>query len=445
MKSTGEVLGIGNNLEEALYKGLIASGSKMNKKGGVFITVRDGDKKEIGEIAKKFDKMGFPLYATTGTASVLAKLGLTVKIVDKIHESPVNTITLLESGKLAYIISTSAKGRNPARDSVKIRRKAALLGIPCLTAIDTANALADSLMSRYTPYNTEIVDINNLKKEKVKLPFTKMSACSNDYIYINCFENEVSSPEFLSIYLSDRHNGVGGDGVILICPSDVADAQMRMFNRDGSEGLMCGNGIRCVVKYLFDNGIVKKPVINIETKSGIKSCRIMTMNGKAYKITVDMGAAALRPEQVPVKLEGDMIVNKPVIIDGHEYYITCASMGNPHCAVFAPSVDKLDLNAMGPKFEYNPLFPERVNVEFIEVVDERTLKVRVWERGSGETMACGTGACAAVVAATLNGKCEKGEDIRVILKGGDLTVRYTDEKVLMTGGAEKVFDGVVEV
>jgi carbamoyl-phosphate synthase large subunit len=204
MKSTGEVLGIGNNLEEALYKGLIASGSKMNKKGGVFITVRDGDKKEIGEIAKKFDKMGFPLYATTGTASVLAKLGLTVKIVDKIHESPVNTITLLESGKLAYIISTSAKGRNPARDSVKIRRKAALLGIPCLTAIDTANALADSLMSRYTPYNTEIVDINNLKKEKVKLPFTKMSACSNDYIYINCFENEVSSPEFLSIYLSDR-------------------------------------------------------------------------------------------------------------------------------------------------------------------------------------------------------------------------------------------------
>lgn len=217
-------------------------------------------------------------------------------------------------------------------------------------------------MSRYTPYNTEIVDINNLKKEKVKLPFTKMSACSNDYIYINCFENEVSSPEFLSIYLSDRHNGVGGDGVILICPSDVADAQMRMFNRDGSEGLMCGNGIRCVAKYLFDNGIVKKPVINIETKSGIKSCSIMTMNGKAYKITVDMGAAALHPEQVPVKLEGDMVVNKPVIIDGHEYYITCASMGNPHCAVFAPSIDKLDLNAMGPKFEYNPLFPERVNV-----------------------------------------------------------------------------------
>ena len=445
MKSTGEVLGIGNNLEEALYKGLIASGSKMNKNGGVFITVRDGDKKEIGEIAKKFDKMGFPLYATTGTASVLAKLGLSVKIVDKIHESPVNTITLLESGKLAYIISTSAKGRNPARDSVKIRRKAALLGIPCLTAIDTANALADSLMSRYTPYNTEIVDINNLKSEKVKLPFTKMSACSNDYIYINCFENEVSSPEFLSIYLSDRHNGVGGDGVILICPSDKADAQMRMFNRDGSEGMMCGNGIRCVAKYLYDSGIAKKPVLRIETKSGVKECSVMTMCGKAYRITVDMGAAELAPALVPVKLDGDSVINKPVVIDGHEYYITCVSMGNPHCAVFAPSVDKLDLDAIGPKFENNPLFPERVNVEFIEAVDERTLKVRVWERGSGETMACGTGACAAVVAATLNGRCTMGEDIRVILKGGDLSVRYTADRVLMTGGAEKIFDGVVEV
>ena len=222
MKSTGEVLGIGNNLEEALYKGLIASGHKMTKGGGVFITVRDQDKPEIGEIAKKFStRWASRIYATTGTAMVLAKVGLSVKIVDKIHESSVNTITLLESGKVNYVISTSAKGRNPARDSVKIRRKASLLGIPCLTALDTANALADSLMSRYTPENTEIIDINNLKERKQKLKFTKMSACSNDYIYINLFdkENTVSSPEFLSIYLSDRHNGVGGDGVILICPS----------------------------------------------------------------------------------------------------------------------------------------------------------------------------------------------------------------------------------
>ena len=454
MKSTGEVLGIGNNLEEALYKGLIASGHKMTKGGGVFITVRDQDKPEIGEIAKKFDKMGFAIYATTGTAMVLAKVGLSVKIVDKIHESSVNTITLLESGKVNYVISTSAKGRNPARDSVKIRRKAALLGIPCLTALDTANALADSLMSRYTPENTEIIDINNLKERKQKLKFTKMSACSNDYIYINLFdkENTVSSPEFLSIFLSDRHNGVGGDGVILICPSDVADAQMRMFNLDGSEGMMCGNGIRCVAKYLFDNGIAKgqkvgegRHVLHIDTKSGVKECTVITKNGLVSKVTVDMGKAELAPEKVPVRLEGEKVVNKPISIGGNVYRITCCSMGNPHCTVFVPSVDKLDLEDLGPKFEHDPMFPDRVNVEFVEVIDQHTLKARIWERGSGETMACGTGTCAAVVAATLNGYCEKGKDIRVILKGGELKIHYTDERVLMTGKAEKVYDGVVEV
>ena len=454
MKSTGEVLGIGNNLEEALYKGLIASGHKMTKGGGVFITVRDQDKPEIGEIAKKFDKMGFAIYATTGTAMVLAKVGLSVKIVDKIHESSVNTITLLESGKVNYVISTSAKGRNPARDSVKIRRKASLLGIPCLTALDTANALADSLMSRYTPENTEIIDINNLKERKQKLKFTKMSACSNDYIYINLFdkENTVSSPEFLSIFLSDRHNGVGGDGVILICPSDVADAQMRMFNLDGSEGMMCGNGIRCVAKYLFDNGIAKgqkvgegRHVLHIDTKSGVKECTVITKNRLVSKVTVDMGKAELAPEKVPVRLEGEKVVNKPISIGGNVYRITCCSMGNPHCTVFVPSVDKLDLEDLGPKFEHDPMFPDRVNVEFVEVIDQHTLKARIWERGSGETMACGTGTCAAVVAATLNGYCEKGKDIRVILKGGELKIHYTDERVLMTGKAEKVYDGVVEV
>ena len=454
MKSTGEVLGIGNNLEEALYKGLIASGYKMRKGGGVFITVRDQDKGEIGEIAKKFDKMGFSLYATTGTAMVLAKVGLSVKIVDKIHESSVNTITLLESGKVNYVISTSAKGRNPARDSVKIRRKASLLGIPCMTAIDTANALADSLMSRYTPENTEIIDINHLKKSKQKLKFTKMSACSNDYIYINCFdpENKVPSPEFLSIFLSDRHNGVGGDGIILICPSDKADAQMRMFNLDGSEGLMCGNGIRCVAKYLFDNNIARgtkvgegRYLLHIDTKSGVKECVAITKNGKVSKVAVNMGKAELAPEKIPVRLEGDMVVNKPVSVDGNVYRITCCSMGNPHCIVFMPSVDKLDLQDLGPKFEYDPMFPQRVNVGFVEVIDDHTLKARFWERGNGETMACGTCTCAAVVAATLNGYCQKGRDIRVILKGGELKINYTDERVLMTGKAEKIYDGEVEV
>lgn len=445
MKSTGEVLGIGNNMEEALYKGLIAAGNQMKKDGGVFITVRDSDKPEIAEIAKKFSKMGFVLYATMGTATVLARVGLSVKIVDKIHEGPDNTISLLESGKVNYVISTSAKGRNPARDSVKIRRKASLLGIPCLTAIDSANALVDSLMSRYTPENTEIIDINDLKSEKMKLPFTKLVGTGNDYIYINCFENQVTSPEFLSIFLSDRHNGVGGDGVILICPSEIADAKMRIFNLDGSEGMMCGNGIRCVAKYLYDNKMVTEKVIHIDTLSGIKECTVSTTAGLVHQVTVDMGKAELRPEKIPVKLDGDIIVNRPVSVDGEPYNITCVSMGNPHTVVFVNSVDKLDLEKIGRKFETDPLFPERVNTEFVERVDERTIKMRVWERGSGETLACGTGACAAAVAACLNGFCKKGENVRIILRGGDLTVKYTDETVYMTGGAEKVYEGVVEV
>ncbi|MFI3206476.1 MAG: carbamoyl-phosphate synthase large subunit [Clostridia bacterium] len=446
MKSTGEVLGIGNNLEEALYKGLVAAGNKMKKrKGRVFITVRKQDKAEIGEIAKKFDKLGFKLYATMGTASVLAKAGLRVKIVDKIHQSPTNTLTLLESKSVDYIISTSAKGRNPARDSVKIRRKATLLGIPCLTSIDTANALVDSLRSRYNVSNMEIVDINNMRTEKQRISFTKMQGTSNDFIYIDCFKNTVTSPEFLSIYLSDRYTGVGADGVILICPSETADVKMLMYNRDGTEGKMCGNGIRCVAKYAYDTGMCKKDIIKIETATGIKDCEIFTKGGKVFEVRVNMGKALLRSGQIPTTLEGDIIINRELIVDKIEYNVTCVSMGNPHCVVTTHSIDKLNLKAIGPAFEKHEVFPEGVNTEFIEVIDEKTIKMRVWERGIGETLACGTGACAVAVACVMSGLCKKNEDIRVILKGGDLTINYNDERVLMTGNCEKVFDGVVEI
>lgn len=445
MKSTGEVLGIGNNMKEALYKGLVASGSKMEKTGGVFISVRNSDKAEISEIAKKFSKMDFKLYATMGTAAVLMKSGLNVNVIDKIHEGPNNTISLLESKKVNYVISTSAKGRNPARDSVKIRRKASLLGIPCLTAIDTANALVDSLLSHYTPENTEIVDINNLRKEKQVLPFTKMHGCGNDFICVNGFEQEVASPEFLSFYLSDRHTGIGGEGMILLSPSEKADAKMRIFNVDGSEGRMGGNAIRCAAKYLYDNGMVQKREMLIETLSGIKTCTLSTKDNKVLRVKVNMGKIEFSPEKIPVNLSGEQIINYPIEIGDVEYSITCSSVGNPHCTVFVHSVDKLELSDIGPKFEFNPLFPERVNTEFVEIIDENTIKIRVWERGSGETMACGTGACAAAAAAVLNGYCRKDKEIRVIVLGGDLFVRYTDEAVYLTGTAEKTFDGVIEI
>ena len=275
------------------------------------------------------------------------------------------------------------------------------------------------------------------------LKFTKMHGCGNDYIYFNCFETPVEDPEELSVRISDRHFGVGGDGIVLICPSDKADAKMRMFNIDGSEGKMCGNAIRCVGKYLYDNGIKRCNPLTIDTLSGIKTLNLnIGADGKVDSVRVDMGKAILKPEEIPVKLDGETAVARPVTINGKEYKITCVSMGNPHCVVFTDTdVSELPLEEIGPKFEFDPLFPERVNTEFINVVDKNTLKMRVWERGSGETLACGTGACASVVAACLNGFCEKDTDITVRLVGGELVIRYTDEAVTMTGPATVAFTG----
>ena len=454
MKSTGEVLGIAGTLEEALYKGLIAAGYKMKKDGGVFITVRDSDKNEIAETAKKYADLGFTLYATKGTAKVLAEAGIQAVPVNKIHEDDHNnTIELIESGKIQYVISTSSKGRIPTRDSVKIRRKAVERSIPCLTSIDTANAMANSLRSRYSPYSTELVDINDMRTEKIKANFTKMHGCGNDYIYFDCFQHDINNPEALSVRLSDRHYGIGGDGVILVCPSDVADGKMRMFNLDGSEGKMCGNGIRCVGKFLYDHGLVDpaKEKITVETLSGIKTLWPIYNDRKVCAMKVDMGKAELTPALIPVdasKLpdpKADRIVNAPYTVDGVEYHVTCVSMGNPHCVVFKNDVETMDIEKIGPAFETSELFPERVNTEFIRVLDDHTLKMRVWERGSGETWACGTGACAAAVAAVENGYCKKDTDITVKLIGGDLVIRYTDDTVYMTGNAVTVYEGVVEI
>ncbi len=449
MKSTGEVLGIAGTLEEALYKGLIAAGYKMKKNGGVFITVRNSDKREIGEIAKKYYDLGFKIYATEGTSEVLSKYGIDAVCVKKIHESQTNnTLSLIESGKIQYVISTSAKGRIPSRDSVKIRRKTVERNIPCLTSLDTANALADCLRSRFSQLSTELVDINNMRTSKQKLKFTKMQGIGNDYIYFSTFDQEINNPEALAVRLSEQHFGIGGDGVILVCPSKVADAQMKMYNRDGSEGKMCGNGIRCVGKFLYDHNMLdinEKDEFTIETLSGIKTLKAFTSDGEVTRLRVDMGKAVLNPKEIPVALDGDKVVDRTVTIGGKEYNITCVSMGNPHCVVFMDGADYMDIESVGPEFENNALFPERVNTEFVTVLDEHTIKMRVWERGSGETWACGTGACAVAVAACENGFCKKGEDIKVKLKGGDLIINYTDDTVYMTGNAEKVFEGEVEI
>lgn len=276
--------------------------------------------------------------------------------------------------------------------------------------------------------------------------FTKMQGIGNDYVYVNCFEETVSDPEKTSMIVSDRHFGIGSDGLVLIMPSDKADFRMRMFNADGSEGNMCGNATRCIGKFVYDNRLTDKTNITLETKSGIKKLTLFPENGKVKTVLVDMGKAILKPADIPMTDSGDTFVNKPISVSGRDVNITAVSMGNPHAVTYVDDVDGLELEKIGPDFENHPMFPERVNTEFVKALDDHTIQMRVWERGSGETWACGTGACASAVASVLNGYFGHDTEITVKLRGGDLYITYkSDGTVLMRGPAETVFTGEIDI
>lgn len=287
------------------------------------------------------------------------------------------------------------------------------------------------------------------------MKFTKMHGIGNDYVYVNCFREKVENPEEVAKFVSDRHFGIGSDGLILIKPSDVADCEMEMYNADGSRGKMCGNGIRCVAKYVYDYGITDKTQISVATGSGIKYLDLTVEDGKVALVKVDMGAPILKAAQIPVAVsalkpeEGlndeSEVVAATINVKGEDYKITCVSMGNPHGIVCVEDVDGLEIEKIGPHFENHPAFPDRVNTEFIRVIDRKTVQMRVWERGSGETWACGTGACGVAVACILNGWTE--EEVTVKLRGGDLKIRWDREQntVFMTGPATVVFDGEIDL
>ena len=279
------------------------------------------------------------------------------------------------------------------------------------------------------------------------MKFTKMQGIGNDYVYVNCFEETVKDPAAVARYVSDRHFGIGSDGLILIKPSDIADCEMDMYNLDGSQGAMCGNGIRCVAKYVYDYGIVKKENISVSTKSGIKYLDLTVRNGKVALVRVNMGSPVLTASQIPVVSSTEEMINAPLKVNGETYYITAVSMGNPHAIVYMTDVDHLDIGEIGPYFENHMAFPDRVNTEFVEVLDDHTLKMRVWERGSGETLACGTGACAVTVASILNGHVDGEKPVTVKLLGGDLEIFWDRQEnlVYMTGPAATVFDGEIDL
>ena len=277
------------------------------------------------------------------------------------------------------------------------------------------------------------------------MKFTKMHGIGNDYVYVNCFKETVEHPSEVAIKVSDRHFGIGSDGLILIKPSEVADGKMEMYNADGSQGAMCGNGIRCVAKYMYDYGITDKTSISVETKSGIKYLDLTIKDGKVDTVKVNMGTPISKAVDIPVRSEKEQVIDEPVMVDGKEWKITCVSMGNPHAITYIDDVKNLEIEKIGPKFENHEIFPDRVNTEFVRVIDRNTVEMRVWERGSGETLACGTGACAVAVSSILNGLTE--EEVTVKLLGGDLKIFWdrTENKVYMTGSATTVFDGEIDL
>ncbi len=476
MKSTGEVLGIASTMEEAIFKGLIGAGYNMKRSGGVLFSVRKTDRYELPDLARKFYEMGFKLYATEGNAQTIRDFGMEVEVVNKIHENPNdNLLTVMDSGKIDYVISTSAKGRDPRADSVKMRRHAVERDIPCLTAIDTANAIANCLKSKYSAENVELVDINQLRDKKQTVKFTKMSSTGNDFIVINAMNQEIKNPAGLAVRLCDRQNGgIGADSLVIIENSSKADARMRFFNLDGSEGKMAGNAIRCVGKYLYDKNISEiqtkygkktdaTETITIETEAGIKTLTLYKQDGKVTSVTVDMGCPTFESETLPANLKtvdvlpseinkdnakllpSKAILNQPLKVDGETFNVTCVGVGNPHAVIFSKFVDKEPVTTLGPKIEHHKAFPMRINTEFVRVVGPNELKMRTWERGNGETPACGTGACAAAIAAVLNGYSPVNQDITVKVRGGNLIVKYTGKTVFLSGNTSICFEGEVEI
>ena len=441
MKSTGEVLGIGKTTAEALFKGLTAAGIRgIPKHGGVLLSVDDHDYLEILDLAKKFYDLGIRLYATTGTAEMIRTLDIEVTSVPGISESD-ELFDLMESGKIRCIVYTGALVDSTLGDYMALHRFALRHDIPCLTSLDTANIYTDVIASRFTEHNTELVNINDMRTERQKLMFSKMTSSGNDYIFIDNRDGSVPTPESLCASLCDRHTGVGAHGLILIENSDIADAKMRIFNQNGLEGVLLGNSIRSAAKFLYDNGIVKKEDMTIETKYAVKPVHLYISGGKVTSVTVDMGKAKFRPGDIPMLVTGERVVGYPV----GRFSTTCLALDTPHCVIFVDRVDNKDLQTIAEEIEACIEFPEPMNVELVRVINPYTLRIGTWEIDKGEPRACGAGACAAVAAAVESGLCKKDTDITVKLRGGDLVVNYNDDRILLSGDTNLVYVGELEI
>ena len=436
MKSTGEVLGIGKTIEEALFKGLVSAGFNMkhpdkHHPSGIYFTINDQDKFEIVNIVKKFADLGLTLYATKGTAKVIRSVGLECTDVARLSTND-EIFKLMDEGKIDYVVYTGKTDIESITNYISLHHHAILLGITVLTSLDTTNALADVIAGRYNQFNTELVDINNLRKEKLKLRFSKMHSCGNDYIFFNNMDNAITCPESLAINFSDRHYAIGSDGIVMIEKSGCADAKVRVFNRDGSDGGMAANPVRCVAKYLYDNKMVASDEIKIETCCGVNTLKVNSFGGKASSVSEELALPAC-PEEIKIVYRGETF---------KAYYV---NVGNPHCVFFFDKVEDVDMEALGQAVADSGLLPADSYVECVRVINNLTIKVRVWEKRNGETLSCGTAAAASTVAAKNLGLCLGGSAVTVKLAGGDLFVTCKEDCVELDGPVKLSFEGSIEI
>ena len=448
MKSTGEVLGIGKTIEEALFKGLVSAGfnvkhpTKQNP-SGIYFTINDQDKFEIVNIVKKFADLGLTLYATKGTANVIRSIGLECTEVARLSTNT-EIFKLMDEGKIDYVVYTGKTDIESITNYISLHHHAILLGITVLTSLDTANALADVIAGRYNQFNTELVDINNLRTEKMKLKFCKMHSCGNDYIVFDNMDNKITCPESLAINFSDRHYAIGADGIVMIEKSGVADALVRVFNSDGSDGGMAANPVRCVAKYLYDNKIVNSDNISIETCNGVKNLTVNSFNGKASSVSINLRA----PKILKTNEDETISQYKARFKERYDFDIDAMyiDVGNPHFVIFCDKVDDVDIETEGQFITDSGMCAKEAYVECVRVINNLTIKARVWDRKNGEMLSCGTSAAAVTVAAVEMGKCLDASTVTVKLKGGDLFVNYSENGDVQLDGTVKCsFDGTIEI
>ena len=448
MKSTGEVLGIGKTIEEALFKGLVSAGFNMKRPTkqnpvGIYFTINDQDKFEIVNVVKKFADLGLTFYATKGTCKVIQSLGIECNEVARLSSNE-EIFKLMDEGKIDYIVYTGKTDVESISNYISMHHHAILLGITVLTSLDTATALADVIAGRYNEQNTELVDINHLRKEKLKLAFSKMHSCGNDYIFFNNMDERITCPESLAINFSDRHYAIGADGVVMIEKSSVADAKMRVFNPDGSDGGMAANSLRCVAKYLFDNETAGEN-LTVETVNGVKELAVKSFNGKASSVSVNLGKVVFDGKITPSTLEGE-VINREITFGGNPYKTTLVNVGNSHCVIFCDKIEDIDMEKLAQAVYESGYFPQGVYIEVVRVVNNMTIKMRLWEKDNGEMLSCGTAAAAAAVASIVCGFCKREEIITVKLKGGDLFVKYNENgEVELDGTVRQSFEGMIEI